>query len=80
MRKDNGFLLVDALLSLSTVTIICAVLIPMLHEMNITYKKSMEELTDYHNFYVYVKSGGAVIEREGYLCRATNDTICIQKR
>ncbi|UTH12940.1 hypothetical protein [Macrococcus equipercicus] len=80
MYRDDAFLLIDAILSLSIITLICAVLIPLLHQMNSTYAVSTKELEDYREFYVYVKSGGDVIEQGGALCRKDSETVCIQRR
>jgi len=80
LKKDSGFLLVDAMLSLSIIVLICTALIPMLHQMNKTYRESLDDVADYRSFYVYVKTGGTVIEQDGMLCKAGADHYCIKKR
>lgn len=78
MKKDEGFLLIDTLLSLSLIMLICGLLIPTLFSLHTNYESSLLEVRQYREFYVYVKGGAEVEIRENELC--IPHSFCIRKR
>lgn len=78
MKKAEGFLLIDTLLSLSLIALICGLLIPTLFSLQSNYELSLEEVREYREFYVEVKGGANVEIKEQELC--IQQSFCIQRK
>lgn len=78
LRRYDGFLLIDAMLSMFIITMLIFTIIPMLDQLDKIYKDKLEQVERIRYFYVLVLDDYEVIESEKNLC--IENQLCIKKK
>ncbi|WP_164993339.1 hypothetical protein [Macrococcus sp. DPC7161] len=79
MKKCDGFLLIDALLSMSIIIIICLILLPITYQLNQQYEKALIDLEHVRAFYTEVViNEEQIIQNDKSICLQKDHSTCIQ--
>lgn len=80
MRRHDGFLLVDAMLTFSIIALITLLIIPMLQQMSRHYDEALKDVERHRQLYVEFLAGEEVVEYPGEYCSSVHRNLCIRKR